>query len=569
VRRTVATTGTYTNPTIPFGNNMASPLSSTTTTAKTTTTATQNVFQGFDHYSPNDASPTPSNGSSFLLSLSSSSVASSSSSSSSSYFTPKFQWSTKNNPICGICSRAWFQLLYHRRHHIEWTVYWPRLLVVTALSLFNSILSLVEDVLYQNQIQDTVLHPSPVFVLGHPRTGTTLLHSLLALDEHQFATCTTFCAGFPSCFLWFESIGKRLFANVMDATRPMDQVKLHFDLPQEDELATNVLSLAAATANNSKKSGPIGPVGVSPYMALFFMSHETDFRPYYAFDDDTTISDTTHEENNSTIRVPGDNTKETKDDNHHHHQKTSNNNDDQRLAPDQMALARRTWTTAFLYLLKKLTLRSQLRSSTTTASSGNPPTPPCRLVLKSPVHTARIPLLVQLFPQAQFIYIHRHPYDVLQSAMHMADTTYWYTYLSTPTNEEILEFILRQYEILWDRYEAGRMQLQENYNCNNRNTTASTTDHDHDPQPQPPLQQQSLIEVSFDDLTKDPIAVMERIYQQLGWTLSPTYRQRLHEELKNEVQGYQRNSYPPLAPELQAMVQQRWGASLDRLGYAR
>ena len=28
----------------------------------------------------------------------------------------------------------------------------------------------------------------------------------------------------------------------MDKTRPMDNMRLHFDLPQEDELATNVLS---------------------------------------------------------------------------------------------------------------------------------------------------------------------------------------------------------------------------------------------------------------------------------------------------------------------------------------
>jgi len=43
-----------------------------------------------------------------------------------------------------------------------------------------------------------------------------------------------------------------------------------------------------------------------------------------------------------------------------------------------------------------------------------------RLLLKSPVHTARIKLLLKLFPDAQFVYIHRNPYDVFRSAVNMA-----------------------------------------------------------------------------------------------------------------------------------------------------
>ena len=42
-----------------------------------------------------------------------------------------------------------------------------------------------------------------------------------------------------------------------------------------------------------------------------------------------------------------------------------------------------------------------------------------RLLLKSPVHTARVRILKRLFPDAQFVYIHRNPYDVFRSAAHM------------------------------------------------------------------------------------------------------------------------------------------------------
>jgi hypothetical protein len=53
----------------------------------------------------------------------------------------------------------------------------------------------------------------------------------------------------------------------MDDHRPMDNIPLGFDLPQEDEIATNVMSR-----------------GTSPYMALFFMQQELEFRPFYSFD---------------------------------------------------------------------------------------------------------------------------------------------------------------------------------------------------------------------------------------------------------------------------------------------
>ena len=40
------------------------------------------------------------------------------------------------------------------------------------------------------------------------------------------------CAGFPSSFLWFERF-KWLLSGMIDAKRPMDDVALSFDTPQE------------------------------------------------------------------------------------------------------------------------------------------------------------------------------------------------------------------------------------------------------------------------------------------------------------------------------------------------
>ncbi|KAL3930894.1 MAG: hypothetical protein SGBAC_011566 [Bacillariaceae sp.] len=273
-----------------------------------------------------------------------------------------------------------------------------------------------------------------------------------------------------------------MFRGILDETRPMDNVVLDFDLPQEDELATNVLS-----------------AGTSPYMPLFFMSQEPDFRPYYAFDDHAS--------------------------------------GDEKLSPEEMATARKRWGSAFYYLCQKLTLRS-LRMKQAAL----------RLVLKSPVHTARIPLLLRIFPDAQFIYIHRHPYDVFRSAAHMADTTYWYTYFSTPQDEEIQEFILRQYEILWNRYEEGREILEQNMIKSGGGA-------------------KQLIEVSFDDLSEKPVETMHRIYDKLGWDMSPEMKCSLEQTASGDIKSYKRNSYKNIDPRLRVTVQARWGASFNRLGY--
>eukprot|EP00980_Cylindrotheca_fusiformis_P011172 scaffold2563_cov124-Cylindrotheca_fusiformis.AAC.3 len=399
-------------------------------------------------------------------------------------FTPKFLKSVKNNPLSGICFLAWVEILTSRWRQIDYHTYWPRLVVISLLSVFNSLLGFIEYLLYESSIRKATPHPRPVFILGHPRTGTTLLHSLVAMDEDQFDVCTTFCAGFPSCFLWFERIGKVLFQGVLDDTRPMDNVVLDFDLPQEDELATNVLT-----------------AGTSPYMPLFFMSQETDFRPYYAFDDNAT--------------------------------------GDEALPEAQMPKARKRWVESFYYLCQKLTLRSIKRHGEKR-----------RLLLKSPVHTARIPLLLRIFPNAQFIYIHRNPYEVFRSAAHMADTTYWYTYCNTPRDDQILEFILRQYEILWDRYEDGKQILLQSENNDTK-------------------QEKRLVEVSYSALSRRPVETVSDIYNQLGWEMSGRMEDRLSEIVEKEVMNYKRNSHMDIDSAMKSTIGKRWARSFDELGYKK
>ena len=94
-------------------------------------------------------------------------------------------------------------------------------------------------------------------------------------------------------------------------------------------------------------------------------------------------------------------------------------------------------------------------------------------------HQRSFELLLRLFPDAQFVYIHRHPAAVYQSACHMADTQYWHMYLATPTSEQIHEFILNQFEVLWREYAAARALV-------------------------PPG---NLVEISYAELTAEPVRV--------------------------------------------------------------
>ena len=186
------------------------------------------------------------------------------------------RWSAvKNNPSVGLTCRRLLALLWRKRGSIDWLRYPHRIFGLICVSVLNSVLACIEDVYMSTwltwngvmALASSIPSPPPVFILGHPRTGTTLLHSLMALDSERFYFCNTFQAGFPTCFLFFERFGKRLFAGVLSDTRPMDNMKLHFDLPQEDELATCLLT----------------GFRCSPYLSLYFPRDEREFRQYHSF----------------------------------------------------------------------------------------------------------------------------------------------------------------------------------------------------------------------------------------------------------------------------------------------
>ena len=103
-------------------------------------------------------------------------------------------------------------------------------LIVTGLSYFDQLVFALKK--KPTHLKD------PVFVLGHWRSGTTHLHNLLCLDE-ETAFTTTYQTVFPNNLFSFQWLFKGIMRIAMPSHRPVDNVKLDPNYPQEEEFALN------------------------------------------------------------------------------------------------------------------------------------------------------------------------------------------------------------------------------------------------------------------------------------------------------------------------------------------
>lgn len=111
---------------------------------------------------------------------------------------------------------------------------------ILRTNLLTLLLQLYERARY-GDMRDTPIHPAPIFVVGHWRSGTTHLHNILAADP-ELGYVTQFQAAVPgACIVGQRSIKPRMAAR-MPATRLLDNVALGVDTTQEEELAIAGLS---------------------------------------------------------------------------------------------------------------------------------------------------------------------------------------------------------------------------------------------------------------------------------------------------------------------------------------
>jgi hypothetical protein len=141
----------------------------------------------------------------------------------------------------GMRPATWWGLLREGRFRIH-----PNrlgyLIGVSFATPFNTLLAGLQSVLFRRQMAAAELHGPPVFIIGHWRSGTTLLHELMVLDE-RYSSPSTFQCFAPHHFLVSEWFFQRFFRWLLPGKRPMDNMAAGWDRPQEDEFALMNLGL--------------------------------------------------------------------------------------------------------------------------------------------------------------------------------------------------------------------------------------------------------------------------------------------------------------------------------------
>jgi hypothetical protein len=190
---------------------------------------------------------------------------------------------------------------------------------------------------------------------------------------------------------------------------------------------------------------------------------------------------------------------------------------------DALASEIDAWKHALTTFLKKLTVRL-----------GRP------LVLKSPPHTARIRLLLELFPDARFVHIHRDPYVVFRSTRHMIRTAQPLSHLGDGPLQDGDDEIISVYTEMYDAYFEQRALIPEG----------------------------QLYDISYEVLERQPVSVIGSIYESIGLSGFEDVRPRLEGYLAS-IAGYRKNRHGDLPEDLRRRIAYEWGRSFNEWGYER
>lgn len=161
-----------------------------------------------------------------------------------------------------------------------------------------------------------------------------------------------------------------------------------------------------------------------------------------------------------------------------------------------------------------------------------------RLVLKNPPNLGRVKTLMDAFPGAKFVHIHRNPYEVIPSLIHTLETLRAMFGLQNLDNATTLDDIFFLYREMFGRYIRDAALVPEG----------------------------QLVDVSYYALDRDPVGEMRRIYQTLGIGFAeaePAVR-----DFVDRHRTYRKNVYRENA-ELESAIARHCGFALERWGYAR
>ncbi len=164
-----------------------------------------------------------------------------------------------------------------------------------------------------------------------------------------------------------------------------------------------------------------------------------------------------------------------------------------------------------------------------------------RPVLKNPCNTGRVSMLLELFPDARFIHIHRHPYDVYRSNEHLAREGQCLFQLQDPPAEGAYT----------QRFPVTHVRMEQAF----YDQAAAL----------PPGR---VAEVAFEDLERDSEGEVFRVYEQLNLEIDGRFRLRLRRYLRG-LAGYRKNWLPDLPSELKTRIDRIYAPLMERWGYAQ
>ena len=352
----------------------------------------------------------------------------------------------------GMLFSTWTKLLAEHRMAIALRKI-PVVSAITGFSVFNSMLRVLQESMYRERADRVPISAAPVFIIGHWRSGTTLLHELMVLDEkHNYPT--TYQCFAPNHFLITESIVSRWLGFVLPSRRPMDDMATGWDKPQEDEFALCNLGIP------------------SPYLAMAFPNHPAPYPEYL---------------------------------------------DMEGLSEEQI----QEWKDALLWFLKRVTYKTNRR-----------------IILKSPPHTARIKVLLDVFPKAKFVHIVRDPYAVFPSTVRLWKSLNQTQGLQVPKHKGLEEYVFSSFERMYKNFQEQKALV--------------------DPE--------NFYELRYEDLVADPIPQVQAIYEQFDLGEFEKVASKL-EHYFEQKQNYKVNKHK-LDPALRDEITRRWGDYIQRYGYA-
>jgi LPS sulfotransferase NodH len=328
----------------------------------------------------------------------------------------------------------------------------PRAAAITAASAVGELLAFIQWATWGRGLAESRIEADPIVILGHWRSGTTLLHELLACDPRLCPPTTAQCAC-PTHFVLSEQFAQDWLGFLLPERRPMDAMRMGYDRPQEDELALCNLGQP------------------SPWWMVAF-PNEPPPDPRYTDLETVTEAD------------------------------------------------RQRWVRAWTDFLRHIQFEHR-----------------GRLVLKNPLHTYRVPLIRDVFSQADFIHIVRDPYDLVPSCLHFWRRMFDQYGLQRATCEQLESQVL-------DSITAMDERLTATWQC---------------------IPERQRLLVRYEELVADPIAAMQMIYGHFGWPVDDAAYAGWESYLDAQ-RDYQRNSHA-IDERLQRRITEQLAEVLTRYGY--